>query len=87
MIQITKSFQTSDGAMWASVEDAKRHELETLFPSQSEGGYHASAIAHTIWEHSNKIIDILTTTEKSKPKARKINGATKTRKVKTEVAL
>lgn len=41
-----------------------------------------NTVARFIIENADKIIDILTTTATSKPKARKINGGTKVRKPK-----
>jgi len=85
MIESTKAFKTSDGKTHASLEDAKAHELELLLvgePSKLTGDV-PSDVAATILENAERIVDILTTTATSKPRARKINGGSKPRKTKT----
>lgn len=79
MIEFTKAFKCSDGTTVATLEDAQRHELELLFKNESE---QAARIATLLMENSEKVVDVLTTSATSKPRARKINGGTKTRKAK-----
>lgn len=70
------------------IEEAQRHELAEIFlegnklekakPEDFE--WTPDVIAKRILSQQDKIVDILTTTPKSKVKARKINGGTKRRK-------
>jgi hypothetical protein len=94
MITKTTGFTTSDGAIHATIKDAQVSELATLLeeaikPSLACGvpsdlNYHT--LADAILPHREKLIDILTTTAKSRVRARKSNGGTKTRKPKSVVA-
>jgi hypothetical protein len=88
MIRFTRSFQTTDGMMHATLEDAQRHELGLLImkcePGLSQNtpvGDAVFQVRNTILDNKDVVVDILTTTSKSKPKARTINGGTKKRKV------
>lgn len=88
MIEFTKAFKTSDGETHASLEDAKRHELVNLFlgqqlPESDEQKQKADDAAQIVLDASDQIVDILTTTATSKPRARKVNGGSKQRKPKT----
>ncbi len=90
MITRTQSYQTSDGQVFGTLEEAQLHELvvwirsaadtltekaeDTLTVNQAE------IIASALQKDAAKIIDILTTTATSKPKARRVNGGTKKRK-------
>lgn len=76
MISFTKSYTVGDLA-FTKLEDAQRHELVSLFTEH--GGDSATVIATTILENADRIVDILTTTATSKPRARKVNGGKKTR--------
>lgn len=82
------TFKTSDGEKFDKLSDAQQHELELIFPPLGDGGYAPHQIAILILQKAESVIDILSTTPRSKPKARKINGGTKTRKAKatTETA-
>jgi len=75
MIEFTKAFKTSDGETHSTLEDAKRHELTCLFAA--EPGAHplevVEQIVATIHRESDRIVDILSTNGRSRPKARKIN--------------
>lgn len=88
MIEFTKAFKTTDGETHASLEDAKRHELVNIFlgqqlPESDQAQKAADDAAQTVLDAADKIVDILTTTASSKPRARKVNGGTKPRKAKT----
>jgi hypothetical protein len=78
MIQKAPSYVTSDGKPFADLKAAQAHELRTLFGENITQGQ-AEAIDELV-DHKEFVIDILTTTASSKPKARKINGGTKKRK-------
>ncbi len=78
MITRTPSYKTDDGEVFASLEAAQIHELISLMDGDStKDQKHSEAV----WIVSNrdKILDILTTTEKSKVRARAVNGGTKKR--------
>lgn len=80
MIEKCTSFKTSDGEIHASIEKAQNHVLERIL--MSKGVSDSAGIASTILENKDEIIDCLTMTASSKPKARKINGAVKKRAAK-----
>jgi hypothetical protein len=72
MIEFTKAFKISSGETFATVEEAQGMELAILgLPDES---------VQMILKHKGVVIDILTTTATSKPKARRIHGGTKKRK-------
>lgn len=78
MIEFTKSYKTADGQVFGSIEDAQAHEIEVLFEKNPfETPKDAAAI---VLKNKTILIDILTTTPNSKPKARATHGGTKNRK-------
>lgn len=76
MIQFKKVPVTSDGIGHPTLEQAQRHELATLLNIE------ATAIVDAIIQNADKVVDILTTSESSRAKARRVNGGTKPRKAK-----
>ncbi len=78
MIQFCKAYTTTDGKTFGVIEEAQQHELELMFGRDTPAT--ASALAAALLQNADKIVDILTTTKSSKPKARRINGGTKVRK-------
>jgi uncharacterized protein (DUF2236 family) len=74
MIEFTKSYQTSDGETFAALEKAQVHQLQLLVPGLGDGE------ADALVKQSSAVVDTLTITANSKPKARKAHGGTKTRK-------
>lgn len=80
MITKIMSFQTSDGEIHASIEKAQNHVLEKIL--MSKGTADSAKIASIILENKDEVIDCLTMTASSKPKARKVNGGTKKRSPK-----
>lgn len=80
MIEKCTSFKTSDGEIHASIEKAQNHVLERIL--MSKGVSDSAGITSTILENKDEIIDCLTMTASSKPKARKVNGGTKKRSPK-----
>ena len=83
MIEKTTAYKVGD-KFFPVIEEAQQAELEVFFPPQdSATGYSAEKIAEVIMINSERIIDILTMTPASKPKARAINGGRKPRKAKT----
>jgi len=82
MIEFTKSYKTADGKVHGTIEQAQLHELEA-FLSKLKGvtsGPVTTEIANHILQNKDILIDVLTTTPNSKPKARASHGGTKTRK-------
>jgi hypothetical protein len=78
MIEFTKSYKTADGQVFGSIEDAQMHEVEVLFEKNPfETPKDAASI---VIKNKTVLIDILTTTPNSKPKARATHGGTKSRK-------
>ena len=78
MIEFTKSYKTADGQVFGSIEDAQLHEIEVLFEKNPfETPKDAAAI---VVKNKTILIDVLTTTPNSKPKARTTHGGTKNRK-------
>ncbi|MES2366989.1 MAG: hypothetical protein V4563_14030 [Pseudomonadota bacterium] len=93
MITKTQSFSTSDGKMFQTLEEAQAHSIALLVVSAIRDSENKSpdeaslAVANIIVVSKDQLLDILTTTAKSKPSARKINGGTKKRAPKpVEVA-
>jgi hypothetical protein len=74
MIQFTKSYQTSTGEVFATIEGAQRRELAVLL-KLAEDSPEESSILNYIMQNTTAIVNILTTSENSRPKARKANGA------------
>lgn len=84
MITKATGYQSSDGTFHATLEDAQESEIVILLGSDPVSSLVdlREEIAAEIVKHKAKVMDILTTTHDSRPKARKINGATRTRKPK-----
>jgi len=86
MIQFTKSYKTTDGQVFGSVEQAQLHELEALL--QKVPGNNAASpasVAKHLLDNKAVLIDVLTTNPNSKPKARSVNGGSKRRTVSASV--
>ena len=78
MIEFTKSYKTADGQVFGSIEDAQAHEIEAMF---EKNPFETPAdAAKVVIQNKAILIDILTTTPNSKPKARSTHGGTKNRK-------
>ena len=83
MITKVNAYQSSDGTAHSSLEEAQKHEIRKLLAEKlgwEEDREHVKQVTDAIMENSEAIVDILTTTPSSKPKARKVNGGTKKRK-------
>lgn len=88
MIEFTKSYKTTDGEVFATIEEAKRHELilalQTIkIPEASN--ISLDDVATLVLTVQEEVVDILTMTPNSKPKARKLHGGTKVRGKKTVI--
>lgn len=82
MIKYTKAFTTSNGKTFSKLSDAQAEELGLLLTEiPNQIGAEVDLISRII-ANSDKVVDILTTTESSRPAARKVNGGKKTRKPK-----
>lgn len=78
MITFVKAFKTTTGKTFEELAAAQEAELVQLFPADV-----AATVAQSIIANREKIIDILTTTPKSRPRGRRINGGHKKPKVTT----
>ena len=78
MIQFTKSYKTNDGQIFGTIEEAQAHEIAVVFEFLPLAD--AREIASAVLKNKTILIDILTTTPNSKPKARSVNGGSKKRK-------
>lgn len=81
MITRISAFTASDGKTVATIEEAQIHELTILLGDVS--GMNREDLAKMILREKDKIIDVLTTTTKSKTRERSINGGKKSRLPKT----
>lgn len=85
MIEKTTAYKVGD-QVFSTITDAQVHEIEVLFkdfPIVDNPVWNPHGIALRILETQQVILDILTMTPSSKPKARAINGGRKPRKAKT----
>lgn len=86
MLQFVRAIRTSDGKTHDSISEAQIHELVIKLsgevPGPTEPMTTMATFARLVVEHKDAVIDILTTTESSLPKARAINGGRKNRKAK-----
>lgn len=64
--------------VFVSLEAAQEHELGNIIAS-IDSSYSSLELARELMKHSEKIVDILTTTATSKSRARRVHGGTKTR--------
>ena len=78
MIEFTKSYKTGDGLVFGSIEEAQAHEIANIFKKNPTST--AEEIANVVLKNKTVLIDVLTTTPNSKPKARATHGGTKARK-------
>lgn len=95
MIEKIAAYKSSDGKCVGSIEEVQRHELRILLtPGMIDGekGTDQDRAAldtavHVIVENRDKVVDVLTTGPRSKPKARSVNGGTKKRTPKPAQAV
>lgn len=85
MITRISAFTTSDGKTVATLEEAQKHELALLIAGDTGSGTRTEddEVIDKILANKDKVIDILTTTPRSKAKARSVNGGRKNRTPKT----
>lgn len=81
MIEQVKSYKTSDGKSFFELVEAQAHEIVLIVEKvPGVGDMVSGEIASAIVQQKDRIVDILTTTASSRPKARRVNGGTKKRK-------
>lgn len=89
MISKTVSFKTTDGTIFTTIEEAKKHEIAKFLgttPLLEGNSPMISDLSGLLIANSEKIIDLLTTKAGSKLAARRINGGTKKRTAKPDAA-
>jgi hypothetical protein len=81
-IEFARSYKASDGKCYGTIREAQHAELEELlYPSADRGGdLDYQKVVTLILDKKDQVLDILTTTDASRPKARKVNGGSKPRK-------
>jgi hypothetical protein len=98
MIEKTQAWIAGDKA-FATLTEAQRYELEAVIgltishkpkgreisATEANCEYSMDEIVNALLKQSEKIVDILTTSETSRPRARKVNRV-RTKKIKTEPA-
>jgi hypothetical protein len=77
MIEFTRSFKDSNGVCHASLAEAQHAELTSLLGEHTH--LSMSDMATFLLNSRAKVVDILTMTVNSRPKARATNGGTKRR--------
>ncbi len=92
-ITFTKAYATSDGKTFGTIEEAQKYELRAiLFDVTSnledlgQDRWPSNVVVDRLVDHSAAIIDILSTTPTSRPKARKSHGGTRRKPAAKETA-
>jgi hypothetical protein len=80
MIRPVKAYTDSKGITHPDLPTAQAAEIRLLLEDNTDPTNTASYIV----ANSDKFIDVLTTTETSRPAARRVNGGKKPRKAKTD---
>lgn len=78
-IELARAY-VANGKTYATLEEAKVAALELLFDNGQTPQIDRKELAQFILARADDFIDVLTTTAKSRPKSRAINGATRKRK-------
>lgn len=90
MITKIHSYADSEGVPHASLEHAQKAEIRIAIKKSKHFDLNSTpevdGVVNMIFEVKDTLVDILTTTSKSKPRARKFNGASRTRKPKRHEA-
>lgn len=73
MIERTQSFK-ANGKVFETLDEAQQEEIGVLLGNTWDAPVH-NAICKFIVANKDKIVDVLTTGPKSRPAARKANGA------------
>lgn len=89
MIEFTRSYKTADGKVFATIEQAQIHEIEELLTQVTSvkqcPQMNLNDWATLLLGNKAVLVDILTMTPNSKPRARKMHGGTKNRTKKTVI--
>lgn len=78
MIEKTTGYKVGD-QFFPTIVEAQRAELATIFNGDPKASVTVDGVLTNIIQNSDRIVDILTMTAASKPRARRINGGTKKR--------
>lgn len=85
MMERIAAWRDSAGVAHSTLEEGQAAEIAILLSQDNalkESRIEIDDIVNCIVRNAEKIIDILTTNENSRPKARKVNGGRKARKPK-----
>lgn len=82
MITFTKAF-VAEGKVYATLEEAQVAEITSILTGEWSS---STDVAKHIVKHADRIVDVLTTSQGSRPPARKINGGRKPRTKKDKAA-
>ena len=81
-IEFARSYKASDGKCYATLREAQEVEVVEILrkhiDDESEDGF--TRLAEVILDNADLLQDVFTTTDSSRPKARKVNGGSKPRK-------
>ena len=73
--------------VFPSLEEAQKCDLKKLIPEDLADGATPDLLVGWLLDNSLAIVDILTTTPRSRSRARKANGAKRAKKAKAQPAL
>lgn len=79
MITKSTAYKTSDGQTVATLDEAQKQELLLIL---GDSALAKEPLIDVLMKNKEKVVDILTTKENSRPKARKVNGAARKPKAK-----
>lgn len=82
-ITFTKAF-VANGKVYASLEEAQTAEIAEILKGVENGS--PELIASGVVANAERIVDVLTTSQNSRPPARKVNGGRKPRRKKDGAA-
>lgn len=87
MIEFAKSYKASDGKCYGTLQEAQVVEICAILSElHLLNVEEQQKVAEGLVDAKDAVIDILTTTDTSRPKARRINGGSKKRKPAPTVA-
>lgn len=80
MITRAASFKTSNDKVFETLADAQQEEIAVILSGDGNPGETLRTFCQKMVQNADKIVDVLSTTPTSKPRARRVNGGTKKRK-------
>jgi ABC-type branched-subunit amino acid transport system ATPase component len=80
MITFQKSFRSSDGKLHESLQAAQAAEIRNILFAEQAKVLSEEEVAERVLEKQKEIMDVLSTTESSRPKARSLHGGSKKRR-------